>query len=95
MGKYGERVHYCRLMYLHIVASLKTLYEKLQENSSRKKEYNLFFQDNLWPSGSYHFEFSRILMKGYYSREVLPLNLTELSRYAKNAFSRKHMHMGT
>ena len=45
MGKYGERVHYCRLMHLHIVASLKTLHEKLQENSSRKKEYNICLQD--------------------------------------------------
>jgi hypothetical protein len=35
--KYGERVHYYHLMHVHIIASLKTLHEKLQENSLRKK----------------------------------------------------------
>jgi hypothetical protein len=37
---------------LHFVASLKTLCEKLQKNSLRKKEYNKCHQNKFRSSGS-------------------------------------------
>jgi hypothetical protein len=58
----------------------------------KEKEYKICLQDKLWPSGSYHFEFTKIRIKGEYSRDVLPLNLAEPSRYAKNAFYRNLLY---